>query len=173
MTNEYVKRLKLLLQNSVIANFEFWSEFVLRIQRDEATRHPALNEMFHNLRIPSLFCLRLRGIWRIGTQPGWDALVEAFPLKGIPPIAVEGPMQASILMTKLGKEIASLEVSEKGTLTLDLSDGSSLIVEGVGGGWDESWILELPVDDPDRDEWQIVCESQGVIGGRFPTSLQV
>jgi len=82
-------------------------------------------------------------------------------------------MQASILMTKLGKEIASLEVSEKGTLTLDLSDGSSLIVEGVGGGWDESWILELPVDDPDRDEWQIVCESQGVIGGRFPTSLQV
>ncbi len=73
-------------------------------------------------------------------------------------------MQASILMTKLGKAIASFKVSETGTLTLNLSDGSSLTVDGVGGGWDESWILELPVDDPDRDEWQIMCESQGVIG---------
>jgi hypothetical protein len=39
----------------------------------------------------------------------------------------------------------------------------------IGGGWDESWFLELPADDPDRDHWQIVCESQGIIGGKFPT----
>src|SRR5229473_149090 len=102
MMNTYVTLLTLLLQNSVIANFEFWSEFILRIQRDDGVRHPALRELFGDLRIPSLFCLRLRGKWRIGQKQDWELAIQGFPLKGVSPIALEGPLQASILMTKLG-----------------------------------------------------------------------
>jgi hypothetical protein len=167
-TNQNARLLTLLLQNSVIANFEYWSEFILRIQRDEAARHPALTEMFGGIRIPPLFCLRLRGIWRIGRLQEWNVAVQEFPIKGTPPVAVEAPLQASLLMTKLSEVISEVGVGEGGELTLELSDRSSIVIEGIGGGWDESWILELPVDDPDRDQWQIVCESQGLIGGKFP-----
>jgi hypothetical protein len=172
-TNQYVTLLTLLLQNSVIANFEYWSEFILRVQRDEAARHPDIQEMFGSLRIPSLFCLRLRGTWRIGQQQEWDQAIQQFPLKGVSPIAIEGPMQAGVLMTKLGNTISSVTVGENSDLTLDLSDGTWITVRGVGGEWNESWLLELPVDDPDRDQWQIFCESQGVIGGKFPTPLRL
>ena len=165
---QYVALLTLLLQETTLANFEYWSEFVLRIQRDETIRRPALQEMFGSMRIPLLLCLRLRGTWRIGQQQEWDLAVQRFPLKGIPPIAVEAPMQASLLMTKLDRKIVAVRVGEDSELTLALSDGSSIVVQGIGGGWDESWILELPIDDPDRDQWQIVCESQGLIGGKFP-----
>jgi hypothetical protein len=58
--------------------------------------------------------------------------------------------------------------TKKSDLTLDISDGSSIVVQGLGGGSDESWFLELPVDDPDRGKWEIICESQGIIGGKFP-----
>lgn len=168
--NEFVSVLTLLVENSVIANFEYWSEFILRIQRDEAKRHPALQEMFGSIRIPSLFCIRLRGIWRIGQHSEWVRAVESFPLKGVSPVSLEAPMQAALLVTKLGKEISTVKVGENGDLTLNISDGSSMFIQGTGGGWDESWFLELPVDDPDRDKWQIVCESQGIIGGRIPAS---
>jgi hypothetical protein len=171
-TNKYVVLLTLLLEGSVIANFEYWSEFILRIQRDEAARHPALREMFGNLRIPPLFCLRLRGTWWIGKRQEWQMAAQRFPLKGTPPIASEAPMQAGLLITKLGKEISAATVGENSELRVDISDGSSIVAPGIGGGWDEAWILELPVDDPDRDKWQIVCESQGRIGGKFPLSEQ-
>jgi hypothetical protein len=171
--NQYVTLLTFLLQNSVIANFEYWSEFILRIQRDEAARHPALTKMFGDLRIPSLFCLRLRSVWRIGKQLEWNEAIQQFPLKGVPPVAVEAPMQASLLITKLNTIISAVRVSEESELTLELSDGSSIVVQGIGGEWDESWILELPADDPDRDQWQIICESQGLIGGRVPKPLHI
>jgi hypothetical protein len=168
--NEFVSVLTLLLKNSVIANFEYWSEFVLRIQRDDANRHHALQEMFGSMRVPSLFCIRLRGTWWIGQHSEWDRDVESFPLKGVSPVALEAPMQAAVLVTKLGKEISTVKVGENGDLTLDISDGSSMFVQGTGGGWNESWFLELPADDPDRDKWKIVCESQGIIGGTIPSS---
>jgi hypothetical protein len=167
--NQFATLLTLLLQNSVLATFEYWGEFILGIQRDNAVRHPALTVMFGGLRIPPYFRLRLRGVWRIGQLREWNLAVQQFPLKGISPIAVEAPLQASLLITKLDSVITEVRVSEVGDITLELSDGSSIFVVGVGGGWDESWFLELPVDDPDRDQWQIICESQGLIGGKFPT----
>jgi hypothetical protein len=167
--NQYVALLALILQGSVIASFEYWSEFILRVQRDEAVRRVALKEMFGSRRVPSIFCVRLRSTWRIGRQEEWNSKLQQFPLKGAPPIPVEAPMQASLLITKLGATISTVNVGENSDLALGLSDGSSIFVQGIGGGWDESWFLELPVDDPDRDQWQIVCESQGIIGGRFPT----
>ena len=170
---QYVKLLALLLQNAVIANFEYWSEFILRIQRDEAQRSQALHDWFGESRIPSLFCLRLRGKWRIGEPQEWAMAVQQFQMKGITPMPAEAPLQASTLMLLLGIEILEVRVDENGGLTLVLSDGRLLIVEGLNEEWEESWFLELPVDDPDRERWSIICDSQGKISGRFPEPKSV
>jgi hypothetical protein len=163
--------LALLLENSEIITFEYWSEFILGIQRDDRTRHPLLQEMFGDIRIPSQFRLRLRGTWRIGDRHDWDAAVRDSPIRGSAPIPVEAPLQASLLMTKLGKQISALRVSESSDLTLQLSDGSSIVVRGTGGQWEENWLLELPVEDPDRDLWSIVCGSDGLISAKFPPKI--
>jgi hypothetical protein len=166
--NQYIELLTLLLQNAVIANFEYWSEFIIRIQRDAATNDPTLQAWFGELRIPPLFCLRLRSKWWIGEEQNWEMLVRQFPIKGVSPISVEAPLQASTLLMMLENRISAVRVNEKSDLTLVLSDGRLLTAVGTGGEWEESWFLELPVDDPDRDKWSIVCDSQGSIGGRFP-----
>ncbi len=167
---EYAKLLTLLLQDAVIANFEYWSEFILRIQRDEARRSQALRDWFGERRIPSLFCLRLRGNWRIGEKQQWAVSLQEFPMKGIAPIPTEAPLQASILMMLLDIEISTVRVDETGRLTLVLSDERLLTIDGVNDAREEGWFLELPVDDPDRDQWKIICDSQGQISGRFPGS---
>ena len=82
----------------------------------------------------------------------------------------EAPLQASSLMMMLGIEISAVRVGADSELTLVLADGRILTVEGINEEWEESWFLELPVDDPDRDQWSIVCDSQGHISGRFPGS---
>jgi hypothetical protein len=168
-----IELLKLLLQDSVIATFEYWSEFIVRFQRDERTKHPALKQMFGEMRIPPLFCLRLRNSWWIGDRQRWETSVLAFPLKGAHPIPPEAPMQAGILLTMLYKtQVSTVITDENLDLRLDLSDGRSITIQSVGGQWPESWFLELPVDDPDRDKWAIVCDSgSGVIAGKCPTQI--
>jgi hypothetical protein len=52
MTNRYVRLLTLLLQDAAIANFEYWAEFIIRLQRDNAEHHPALAEWFGERRVP-------------------------------------------------------------------------------------------------------------------------
>jgi hypothetical protein len=165
---EYIRLLILLLENSEIVTLEYWSEFILGIQRDEFNRHPALQERFGNLRIPSLFHLRLRGMWWVGKLEEWHLQVQGFPMKGSDPISPEAPLQASVLMTILGNRISAARVNEQSDLLLNLTDGRSITVQGIGGKWEENWFLELPVDDPARDKWSIVCDSQGTIGGTFP-----
>ena len=71
-------------------------------------------------------------------------------------------------MMILDSKISAVRVDENSSLTLVLSDGRVIAIQGMNEEWDESWLLELPVDDPDRDQWSIVCDSQGLIGGRFP-----
>lgn len=170
--NRYIELLTLLLQDAVIANFEYWSEFIIRIQRDGAKKHPALEALFGELRIPPLFCLRLRGKWWIGEEQSWETSVQQFPIKGVSPMPLEAPLQASTLLMMLDNQISAVRVNEKSDLTLVLSDGRLLTVQGKGGEWEESWFLELPVDDPDRDKWSIVCDSQGSISGRFPRPVK-
>lgn len=166
--NEYVELLSLLIQDAAIANFDYWSEFILRIQRDDAQRSEELRNWFGENRIPSLFCLRLRAKWRIGEKQEWEKSVRDFPIKGIPPIPEEAPLQAGLLMMLLGCGIATIRLDESSGLTLVLSDGRLLTVAGINEDWEESWFLELPVDDPDRDEWSIICDCNGRIAGRFP-----
>jgi hypothetical protein len=157
----------------VIANFEYWGEFIVRLQRDEAKRHPGLRDWFGEGRIPSLFCLRLRGKWWIGEKEKWALSLQQFPMKGVPPIPLEAPLQASALMMMLDSEITAVRVDEDSNLTLILSDGKIIAIQGINEEWEESWLLELPVDDPDRDQWSIVCDDQGLIDGRFPGPFTV
>lgn len=171
--NQYITLLTLLLQDSVIASLEYWSEFILRIQRDEARRHPILENMFSGVRIPSLLCLRMRSEWWVGERPEWENLVKGFPMKGISPLLPEAPLQASTLMTMLGTEISEVVVDERSDLRLNLTDGRSVLVKGTCGAWEESWFLELPVDDPDRALWSIVCDSQGSIAGKSPMPIRL
>lgn len=166
--NKYIEVLTALLKESIIANFEYWSEFIIRIQRDEAVKGPALRAMFADHRIPSMFCLRLRGRWWVGDEREWETSVQQFPIKGTAKVPIEAPLQASSLMTMLDVRISDVEVNQACDLELILSDGRILTVQGMGGEWEESWLLELPVDDPERDRWSIVCDSQGFIGGSFP-----
>lgn len=164
----YIALLTLLLQDSTIVTFEFWSEFILSVQRDDASRHAALQQMFVNTRVPSLLNLRLRNTWWMGDRQQWASSIEDFPIKGKAPIPTEGPLQAATLMTVLGCHISDVLVTNTSDLVLHLLDGRSLTVQGIGGEWEDSWFLELPVDDPDREKWSLVCDSAGLIGGRYP-----
>ena len=168
VVNEYAKLLRSLVQDARIANFEYWSEFILRIQRDDAERCQELREWFGKNRIPSLFCLRLRSKWHIGEEQEWKRSVEMFPIKGISPIPEEAPLQASLLMMLLDCDISGVHIDQDGSLTLILSDGRSLKINGKNDDWEESWFFELPVDDPDREQWLVVCDSEGNIAGKFP-----
>ena len=172
MTEQYVRLLTLLLQEAVIANFEYWGEFIVRFQRDEAKRHPALREWFGERRIPSLFCLRLRGNWWIGEPDQWAMSVQQFPMKAAPPMPIETALQASTLIMMLDSEISRVEVGENSNISLVLADGRAMTVQGTNEEWEESWLLELPIDDPDRDQWSIICDSRGLIGGRFPNPVR-
>ncbi len=148
-------------------------QYIIRLQRDEAKRHPALREWFGERRIPSLFCLRLRGRWWVGDQENWVLSTQKFPMKAAAPMPIETPLQASTLIMMLGSQISRVEVGENSNVSIALSDGRVLTVQGVNEQWEESWFLELPVDDPDREEWSIVCNSQGLIAGRFPGTASV
>ena len=169
--NKYVVLLGLLLQNANVSTFEYWGEFVLRCERDVKNPAPALEEMFGKTRIPPAFNVRLRNTWWIGDRKQWERLVQTFPLQGLRPPRPETPLQAATLVNAMFRtRIVALRVNESSDLTLELSDGKSLTVQGIGGEDEESWFLELPVDDPDVREWSIVCESSsGTIGGKFPT----
>jgi hypothetical protein len=166
----FVEIMDLLLRDSVIANFEYWSEFIIRVQRETTNPNLALTEIFGNSRVPPLFCLRLRNNWWIGPRKPWDLAVDAFELKGDHPIPREAPMQAGLLLKMLDRaKILAVGLDGDQNLRLDLSDGRYLTVQSVGGDWTESWFLELPVDDPDRDQWSIVCDSaEGAIYGKVP-----
>ena len=170
-TKEYARLLTLLLEGSVIANFEYWSEFIIRIQRDEAQKPAALREWFGERRIPSLFCLRLRAKWWIGELDKWMVSVQQFPIKAVPPLPKETAIQASTLIMLLGSEILKVDVDENSCITVVLSGGQVMTVQGTNGEWEESWFLELPVDDRDRDQWSIVCDSNGLIAGKYPGSV--
>ncbi|UWZ84341.1 hypothetical protein [Occallatibacter riparius] len=170
MAEPYVRLLTLLLEGAEIANFEYWAEFIIRLQRDESTTRSALREWFGERRIPPLFCVRLRGRWWIGSEEEWSTSLKQFPFKGVPPIPLEAPLQASTLMTMLGLGISSLRVNESGGLTLILSDGRVVNIQGTNPEWAESWFLELPIDDVDRDQWSLICDSEGHITGTYPQS---
>lgn len=172
MSEELLRLLALLIEEAVIANFEYWGEFIIRLQRDDAKRLTSLREWFGGRRIPSIFCLRLRAEWWVGERAKWTQAVQQFPMKAAPPMPVETALQASTLVMMLDCEVTRVIVSENSDLMLILSDGRRVTVRSTSERWDESWFLELPVDDPDRDQWAIVCDSAGVISGKFPSKAE-
>jgi hypothetical protein len=168
--NKYVEVLRLLLQNADISTFEYWGELVLRYERDVKNTPPELREIFGNTRIPPAVNLRLRNIWWLGNPDEWNKSVRDFPVQGLRPDHPETPFQAATLVNMMFRtRIAAVEVNDSSDLKLDLSDGRTLTVRGIGGEEEESWFLELPVDDPHVRDWSIVYESvDGDVCGKFP-----
>lgn len=164
--NELEYRMKALLVGAEIANFEYWSEFIVRIQRDNSNRSAEIERLWEGTRIPPLFWLRLRSSWRVGDVEEWAARVSSFPIKRGSGYPIEGPLQASVLMQLLGEQIVDLSLATNGDLQIDLSHSWSLLISGRSK-WDESWMLELPSDDSDRTEWWVKCDSKGELDAQF------
>jgi hypothetical protein len=167
---EYVHTIKSLLVGATVANFEYWSDFIIRVQREV---HPA-NEVSHilgDIRLPPMFCVRLRNKWWLGILDEWQQLIAKFPIKSPSGIAQETPLQASAIVAMLESTIIDISISETGDLEISLSSGDKLHAQGAGGQWEESWFIELPADDPDRDKWSIICTSDGTIHIRLPATL--
>jgi hypothetical protein len=165
--NEYVHLLKSLLVGATVANFEYWSEFIIRVQREVRPTKDLLN-IWGDIRIPPMFCLRLRNKWWVGSRDEWRKVLAKFPIKSPPGIPEETPLQASVLVAMLEAKILDICISQTGDLDISLSNGDELHVQGAGGQWDESWFLELPVDEPDREKWSIISTSDGTIHMRSP-----
>lgn len=168
-TNTTNEILKALFQGAQIANFEFWSEFVLRVQRDNTTPNRRVTELWGTLRIPSLFWFRLRSTWRVGDPVVWNETIDNFPIKAQPDRPPEETLQAARLMQLLGTTIDGIKIREEGELELSLSNGERLCVAGHSD-WFESWFIELPPDDPDNDNWWFECDSSGTVSSRWPGS---
>ena len=86
----------------------------------------------------------------IGEQEKWALSVQQFPMKAAPPMPIETALQASTLIMMLDSEISRADVDENSNITIALSDGRIMTVQGTNEEWEESWFLELPVNDPDR-----------------------
>jgi hypothetical protein len=115
-----------------------------------------------------MFSLRLRNNWWVGSHKEWQQLLAAFPVKPPAGLAEETALQASTIVALLESAIMDIYISPTGDLDISLSNGQVLHVQGAGGQWDESWFLELPADDPDRDKWSVICSSDGTIHVRTP-----
>lgn len=162
------KLVELLIADTEVITFEYSSEFVVGFQRQLTAKLVDLKNVLGITRLPPMFNLRLRNTWWVGEHSEWAALVEGFPIKGNLPIPAEAPLQASLLTCSLGSFVKSIIVHETGDLSVEMSNGMRIFISGTGGEWEESWFLELPVDDPDRDKWAIVCDSSGLISGHYP-----
>lgn len=165
--NEYVVLVKSLLVGATVANFEYWSEFIIRVQREVRPTKDLLN-IWGDVRIPPMFCLRLRNKWWVGSRDEWEKTLSKFPIKSPPGIPEETPLQASALVTMLEARILDICISQTGDMDISLSNGAELHVKGAGGQWDESWFLELPVDEPDREKWSVISMSDGTLHMRTP-----
>jgi hypothetical protein len=66
------KVLSALFVNSELVNFEYWSEFIIRFQRDNIAKSPAIKELWADTKAPSLFCFRFRSRWWIGKREEWE-----------------------------------------------------------------------------------------------------
>ncbi len=162
---DYSRELKSLIIHSTVANFEYWSEFIIRLQRNIDASNDAPPG---NGRIPPIFCLRLRNVWWVGNRDEWHNRINSFPIKSPPHIPEETPLQASVIVEMLESTVVDVYISQMGDLNISLSNGKQLHVQGANGMWEESWFLELPIDDPDRDKWSFICTSDGAIHIRSP-----
>jgi len=160
--------LRLLLTGSEIVSFEYWSEFALRLQRDETLPDDAAATVFSGVRIPTLFGLRLHGPWWTGKRHEWKQQVEAFPVSPAAGLPAEATLQASTILHLMGPTITGVELQEPGDLTLHFSNGEVLHIAGTGTESEESWLLELAPDDPDQENWWIVCDNKGDLFGKWP-----
>jgi hypothetical protein len=151
--------LRRIFVGGVISTFEYWSEFNLRVETDAALRQGSP--------IPPAFNLRLRANWWMGQKTEWDLRLVQFPIRARRTQNAADPLRASLIMSSLGSTIVNLAIAEDGTLLLTTSDGDTITVPARDTQWEESWMLELPPDHPQKDDWIVFCDD-GDIFGRIP-----
>jgi hypothetical protein len=158
--------LKTLFIGAEIITFEFWADFILRIQRGAIPQ-----QQQPKVTIPPIFCLRLESDWWVGDRKQWDESQKLFPIRELRRISAnEVPKRSAVIGQMLGSTITDLRVAADGTLTIYTSDDATLTVPGVSQAHDYSWSVELPEDDIQRNEWSFVCEINGQLYGRLPAS---
>lgn len=158
--------LQLILTTSRLVSFEFWSDFVLRLERPE--KNPADAEAFPATPIPQFFGLRLRGPWWVNHVQQWRQQLAAFPVDAAEGIPSDAPLQAAMLMHLIGAVIERVEIEEPGTLLLHCDNGDTIRISGTGTEEEESWMLESVAQDEEDEPWYILCDRSGDLFGKWP-----
>ena len=150
-----------------IITFEYSADFILRVQRDTSPNQQQLD-----VRIPPIFCLRLEADWWVGDRELWDESQKLFPIRELRQFSTtDMPMRAAVIAQMLGSKILDVRIAFDGRLSILTTDKITLTVPGVSQGFDYSWSIELPADDAQRNEWSLVCETNGGLYGRVPVPL--
>ena len=156
-----------LFTGAEIVTFEYWADFILRIQRDTTPKQHQWD-----VRIPPIFCLRLEADWWVGERKQWDESQKVFPIRELRQFSTKDvPMRAAVIAQMLGSKISDVRVAFDGTLSILTTDNMSMTVPGVSQAFDYSWSVELPADDAQRNEWSLICETNGEVYGRVPVPI--
>jgi hypothetical protein len=158
-SSEIQRVLSMLLDNMVVAAFEYAAGFRIRLERE-------LSEGSPNNLLPFHLTLDLRGNWWVGERAEWISLMNGLPLKarrGEP----DAPFMAFRLMLMVGATITEVTIATDSSLSLSTSDGEVLHVEGKEAVFEESWLIEAPPDIPGYDQWYVGCGSQGQLFAKW------
>ena len=158
--------LQLLLTGSRLVSFEFWNDFVLRIERADST--PSGTEDFAARPIPQFFGLRLRGPWWVNNVQEWRQQLAAFPVQVAEGIPSDAALQAAMLMHLIGVTIEKTVLKEPGTLLLHCDNGDVIRIAGTGTEEEECWLLESAPQDDQDEPWYILCDRNGDLFGKWP-----
>ena len=119
--------------------------------------------------IPMIVRLTMRSRWWIGKSEEWKVFLQQAPMSycgGAP----DEPMMAYALMCLNGAKIEDVVLHEDSTLTLVTSLHTEIHCSGKDNVFEESWIIDVPLDVPNHALWSVVCSSTRELFGRQPES---
>jgi hypothetical protein len=155
--------MRALLIGSEISTFEYWADFIIRLERDVS--RDSRQQLIGGA--PSALWLRLEAEWRVGDQKHWDAKQASFPIQELRHFTTRNaPMKAAVIAQMVGSTITNIKVSSDGILEIETSDDVTLSVRGVSNSHDYSWSIERRDDEFHVTEMVIHCEPDGRLFGR-------
>jgi len=159
--------LKTLLVGAELATFEYWADFIVRIERDIHREHSPTERQ--EIPTPSVVWLRLEADWWVGNREWWEAAKASFPIKQRRMHSTNDvPMKAAAIAQMIGSAITSVAVSSDGTLSVKTSDEVTFSVCGVSDAHEYSWSIERRDDEFHVSDLLLVCETDGSLFGQSP-----